>query len=277
MSIDALGADVVYFNATGASDGDKFVVISDAQILGFTFDTAVATPPGIPSGLSATPGDNRVDLAWTASIGAASYDVKRSTSQGGPYSTVGSPATTSYADTTVTNGTPYYYVVSAVNTFGANADSGEVSATPTANVPPLAPTGLAATAGNGQVDLSWNASGNTSGYNVKRGTTQGGPYSAIGTPSDPSFTDSTAVNGTTYYYVVSATNAFGESPDSGEASATPNAPPTISYVGDHFGIEDDTNSATDGGWRTPTTPKPMDVDGDSIYGTKGTFLQLGCN
>jgi hypothetical protein len=268
--------DGVFFDITGATDGDTFVVSIDGggseAMCGITFDTAVANPPGIPSGLSATPGDGRVDLAWSASSGANSYEVKRSTTQGGPYSTVGSPATPSYADTTVTNGTPYYYVVSAVNTFGTSADSGEVSATPTASTPPLAPTGLAATAGNSQVDLSWNASGNTNSYNVKRGTTQGGPYSVIGTPPGTSFTDSTAVNGTTYYYVVSASNAFGESPDSGEASATPAPPTSISYVGDHIGIEDDTNSPTDGGWRTPSTPKPMDVDGDGIYGTDGYWF-----
>src|SRR5262245_27623289 len=45
--------------------------------------------------------------------------------------------------------------------------------------PPLAPAGLSATPGNGQVTLSWNASSGATSYNVKRATTNGGPYTTI--------------------------------------------------------------------------------------------------
>ena len=48
----------------------------------------------------------------------------------------------------------------------------------------------------------------------------------VGTPSGTTFTDTTAVNGTTYYYMVKASNAVGNSPPSNEASATPAAPAT---------------------------------------------------
>ena len=64
--------------------------------------------------------------------------MKRSTTNGGPYNTaVASPTVTNYTDTTVNNGTAYYYVVSAVNTAGQSANSAQASATPaspTANV-----------------------------------------------------------------------------------------------------------------------------------------------
>lgn len=91
--------------------------------------------------------------------------------------------------------------------------------------PPPAPTGLAASPGNNQVSLSWNASSGATSYSVKRATTSGGPYATIAPGvTSTSYTDTTAVNGTTYYYVVSAVNAAGESPDSSEVSATPQAP-----------------------------------------------------
>jgi hypothetical protein len=61
---------------------------------------------------------------------ATSYQVKRSTTSGGPYTTVGTSATTSYTDTSVTNGTIYYYVVAAVNTAGAGANSNQAFAEP---------------------------------------------------------------------------------------------------------------------------------------------------
>ncbi|MBT8045489.1 MAG: Ig-like domain-containing protein, partial [Verrucomicrobiae bacterium] len=89
--------------------------------------------------------------------------------------------------------------------------------------PPDAPTGLSATPGDGQVDLSWNAAATATSYHVKRATAQGGSYTTIATQTSTSFADTTAVNGTTYWYVVSAVNSAGESGDSTEVSATPEA------------------------------------------------------
>ncbi len=85
---------------------------------------------------------------------------------------------------------------------------------------PSVPTGLAATGGYSQNLLSWNASSGATGYNVKRATASGGPYATIGAVSSTGYTDDTVVNGTPYYYVVSALNSVGESADSAEASAT---------------------------------------------------------
>src|ERR1035438_8014940 len=180
--------------------------------------------PSVPTGVTATAGNQQVALTWNASSGATSYNVGRATTTGGPYTTISSPTTTSYADSTVTNGTTYYYVVSAANSAGTSANSSQVTATPTA--PPAAPTGLTATAGNQQVALTWNASSGATSYNVGRATTTGGPYTTISSPTTTSYADSAVTNGTTYYYVVSATNSAGTSPNSSQVSAIPSGPVT---------------------------------------------------
>jgi len=84
-----------------------------------------------PTALSASPGIAEVSLSWVAADGAITYNVKRSTTSGSGYVTVATGVTsTDYTDTGLTNGTTYYYVVTAVNPCGESANSGETSATP---------------------------------------------------------------------------------------------------------------------------------------------------
>lgn len=189
---------------------------------GFVASQVTATIPAAPTNLTAAAGNAKVSLSWTASTGATSYNVKRATVSGGPYTTIGSPTTTSFTDSTVTNGTTYFYVATAVNSAGESGNSNQVSATPNLSIP-AAPTGLKATAGNAQVALSWTASTNATSYHVKRATVSGGPYTTIASPTTTSYTDTAVTNGTTYYYVVSALDSAGESANSSQVSATPNA------------------------------------------------------
>ncbi|MEK0317207.1 Kelch repeat-containing protein [Cohnella sp. 56] len=91
--------------------------------------------PEAPGNLMATAGNFFVDLDWNSVTGATSYNIKRSTTAGGPYTTIATAVTgTTYNDTGLTSGTKYYYVVTAVNTSGESGNSNEVNAIPTAPV-----------------------------------------------------------------------------------------------------------------------------------------------
>ena len=86
------------------------------------------------------------------------------------------------------------------------------------------PTHLTADSGDDQVTLNWDAVTGAISYNVKRSLTTGGPYETIASNVfGTSYVDNDVVNGTTYYYVVTAVNSDGESANSNEASATPQA------------------------------------------------------
>lgn len=190
--------------------------------------------PAAPALVSATAGNAQVNLTWSASPGATSYTVKSATTSGGPYTTVATVAGTSYTHTGLTNGTTYYYVVSAANAVGSSANSLEASAqpvAPTTPTAPAAPSTLTATAGDAKVTLGWSASAGAASYNVKRATTSAGPFTTLTNTATTSYVDTTAVNGTTYYYVVSAVNSAGESVNSVVAHATPTAPP-VTPAGD---------------------------------------------
>jgi fibronectin type 3 domain-containing protein len=182
------------------------------------------TIPATPAGLTAMAGNAQVTLNWSATANATTYYVERSTTTGGPYSQISSPSSTTFTDSGLTNGTKYFYVVSAYNSAGRSANSAEVNATPTAPAPPV-PSGLLATAGNAKIVLTWNASSSATSYHVKRSTTSGAE-TTIGSPSATTYTDSALTNGTKYFYEVSAVNSTGESANSTEVNATPVAPQT---------------------------------------------------
>lgn len=86
---------------------------------------------------------------------------------------------------------------------------------------PARPANVQALAGNGTVQLTWNAVSGATGYTIKRADVSGGPYTVIGNATGTDYVDSGRVNGTTYYYVITATNSVGESLPSVQVSAKP--------------------------------------------------------
>src|SRR5262249_40646661 len=90
----------------------------------------------------------------------------------------------------------------------------------------LAPANLQAVAGDAKVSLNWATSPGATSYIIERGT---GSNAALGTIASnvaaTSYTDTSVINGTTYFYAVLAVNSIGTSLSSNQASATPEAPP----------------------------------------------------
>ena len=123
-------------------------------------------------------------------------------------------------------------------------------------LPPAAPVGLMATAGDAQVALSWNASSGATGYNVKRAVVSGGTYTTITNGlASTSYADAGVSNGVRYYYVVTALNGGAESTNSNEAVALP-LPAYVQWQLLHFGC---TNC--------PEASAASDPDGDSMNNT----------
>lgn len=193
--------------------------------------TLVAPPA--PTEFTATAGDAQIALSWSAVGSATGYIVQRASASGGPYLTVASPTGTSFTDTGLTNGSPYFYIVLATNSAGSSSPSAEVSATPVSGIPvaPGAPTGLAATPGNLYITLTWSVVPTATSYQIKRSTTSGGPYTVIASPNGISFADTNLTAGTPYFYVATAVNVAGESQPSAEATATPSAAGPATWTG----------------------------------------------
>lgn len=161
-------------------------------------------------------GDTPV-MDYTAELtDLASYYIYRSSTSGGTLSKVGEVASTvssqvtTFDDTTASDGSTVYYKVSAVDD---DTNEGPKSAELSVKTVPSVPTGLKATRGDRQVNLTWNdmqtagANPNLTNYKVYRSITSGGPYTEIATITTNYYQDTNVVNNTTYYYVVTSVDA----------------------------------------------------------------------
>ncbi|MGD9420365.1 MAG: discoidin domain-containing protein [Verrucomicrobiota bacterium JB025] len=116
------------------------------------------------------------------------------------------------------------------------------------------PSGLTATSGTSTIELGWNAVADASEYTVKRATASGGPYITLATTSGTTFTDHSALSGTIYYYVVTATVDGEESSPGNEAAAS-------------FGIVEFQISSAD---ITASTYQDPNIPANTVDGNIGT-------
>src|SRR5882724_6360366 len=134
-----------------------------------------------------------------------------------------------------TNGTPCtsdYYL--RLTGDGGKMLKGQIALTSTRPTPlmlpitiPNAPTNFTAITGNGQATLNWTVTAGAESFSVKQSLVSGGAYTTIATNvGNIGYISTGLVNGTTYYYVVSAVNSLGESTNSLEVSVTPVAAST---------------------------------------------------
>ena len=137
--IASLGASATNFANTGLPGSSTYyyrVRASNGGVFSLYSNTASATTlpgvPAAPTGLAGVAGNGRATLTWNAPGGtpATGYNLKRSTTSGGPYATIAGVATTNFIDIPLTNLTAYYYVVSGTNDYGESFNSTQVTVTP---------------------------------------------------------------------------------------------------------------------------------------------------
>lgn len=189
----------------------------------------VAAVVSAPEQVTVDGGRARIIVTWSGVSGATSYNIYYATTTPVNPATatkvagVGSPQTIR----DLTNGTRYYAVVSAVGASGESTVSKEISAVAADPAPPLAPLSIHADAGSGQITVSWDTSDGATSHNLYYGTsatvTKISGTKITGVTSPRVITPLTS--GTTYYVIVTAVNAAGESADSFHASATPSPSP----------------------------------------------------
>ena len=232
-TIDVVGTGVPG-NGTSGTTSQPYALVASA---------VSCVPLAAPSGVSATAnGNNRIDVTWTAVASAAQYRVYRGTTAGGAKNLVGSVTapTTTWADTGVQAGATYYYAVTSVSSGATPCESpisSEAFATATGvcQLPPVF-AGLVSVANPATtpcgLQLAWSAATSSCGgqvsYSVYRSTTPGftpGVANRIATGlSGTAFYDSGSLaSGTTYYYLVRATDAGNgvEDENTAERSGVP--------------------------------------------------------
>ncbi len=181
-------------------------------------------PPSTPTGVNVVvSGSSELAISWNSVENTTYYNIYWSTTPGVSKKSTKKAGITStnYVHTGLTNGAIYYYVVTAVNSYGESSESAEVSAT-TLDVP-RPPGAVAAVAGDRQVTVSWNTVVNATSYNIYWSTTPGVSGTKIPDITSTSYTHTGLTNGDTYYYVVTAVNSFGEGSESKELAVTPSA------------------------------------------------------
>ena len=159
------------------------------------------TLPEKPGGLVVgSPTTSSLSISWNTVIGAATYQLHRSTTASGTYSVIYTGAVASRTDTGLSSGVTYYYKVQAINnTGGSSGLSGYASGTTTATVPaPGAPSVSGATSST--LNVSWAGTG-ADGYAVYRDTNQYGAYATEAySGTGTSFTDAGLTPNAVYYY-----------------------------------------------------------------------------
>ncbi len=245
-----------------------------------SFSTPDTTAPSVPTNVSASSSvSTTVNVSWTAStdnVGVTQYKVFRNSSQ------IGTSATTSYTDSTVSGSVAYSYKVSARDAASnESAQSAAANVTTPDTIAPTIPAGLSAAAASpSRINLSWGASSDSggsglAGYRVFRGGSQ------IATTTATSYSDTGLASSTAYSYTVAAYDTAtptNTSAQSNAASATTWAGVTASLSltlwrfklqGSNVTVDPDVVCTPSGGSGTGYTYSWQYVSGDTQTSING--------
>ncbi len=197
------GPALSFTDATASSGTTYYYTVRAVQgsvLSGYDTTGASAFFLSMPVLQSASGASSGITVRWGQVSGAESYLVYRKTA-GSDWVRIATVSSTSYTDSSVTEGTKYTYtvrasaasVLSSYNTTGVSATANSALATPTVS---------ASTVSRG-IQVRWSAVSGADSYRVYRRTASSG-WVCIGSGPALSFTDATASSGTTYYYTVRA-------------------------------------------------------------------------
>ena len=175
--------------------GDNF----GGKITWIPYDVPATKTPQISLTTDASTG--KPLLKWADDENAVAFAVYRSTSKTGDFTLLDTPDDAKYLDTSAVPGRTYYYMVTAVDMGGKEKDSAIKSITCDCARPVVS---ITTNASSGKPSLKWNAVDGAAKYEVYRATSKNGTYTKMYTTTSTSYTNSTAVPGTTYYYKVKA-------------------------------------------------------------------------
>ena len=239
---------LVYYVDSSATNGKEYYYVVQsyspygtsaysAQVSGESQSGYYSTPPATPTGMTVTStGDNSISLSWNSDGGTSFWNLYRTTLASDnvgdaiPLRTILldnsiPPGTTTYTDTTVSNGEEYSYYVVAVDPEGSSSPSSSVTGMALPPVPSSAPSGFSAVATSGSnVNLTWSPVAGAEGYDVYRSTTSGSftwPADFVAVMVEDSFSDSKVSPGVEYYYRVTPVNVAGIGPSSTTSVTTP--------------------------------------------------------
>ena len=228
--IGGSGASTDSYTVTGLTNGTEYTFAVRAKNVGGNGAAATVrteTLPAAPTNLWPAPGDGEVTLSWTNpdSDTITSYQV--STNGGGNFTAIdgndiiedNTDNTLEHTVTGLINGTQYTLALRARNASGPGRASTVIT---TPRAPPAAPANLLATAGDGQVTLSWMNPGDNTIRKYQYSTDGGGTFHHMNGSSWVTTTHTVTglSNGTQYTLALRAVNAFGDGPAS-TANAMP--------------------------------------------------------
>jgi hypothetical protein len=209
---------------------------------------ASAAVPTAPTGVTGTPGNGSVTVRWHAPSSGSPFTGYTATSTPGSNTCTTGGVAVSCTVTGLTNGTSYTFTVTATNASGTGPASAP-SAAVTPRTIPGAPTAVTATAGNAQAKVSWTAPASTGGAAITKYTVTAsgsGGQTCTWTTGTLTCTVTGLLNGISYTFTVTATNAAGTGPASTASNAvTPiGAPPPPTGVSATAGDQQATVSCT---------------------------------
>jgi hypothetical protein len=214
----------IYYRIPGRLQAERYVTATQMNIVPTTDTNGLADMTSTASGASLnyqlqadTPGKYPLSFRITGPLSPISVY------ENGVLLATATPASTGWSGVSTTVSLPAGEQTLRVVLGASSQELNWIDFLATNGTPSI-PDNLTAAVTNGQVALNWSISSGATGYVVRQSTVNGGPYTNIANVASTTYTNTGLVNGTTYYYVISATNAAGSSSNSLPIAAAPAGP-----------------------------------------------------